>query len=107
MKATVCFSSLSGITFSAILTSFFVKGRSIRVVKTLNIRVDTARDLVFKLYTTTDDMVRNAYLTELLLVYANRYRGDMDVDRGLSKTEMLYFRGEYEESFTLVLKVLE
>ena len=77
------------------------------VVKTLNIRVDTARDLVFKLYTTTDDMVRNAYLTELLLVYANRYRGDMDVDRGLSKTEMLYFRGEYEESFALILKVLE
>lgn len=77
------------------------------VIKTLNIRVDTARDLVFKLYTTTDDMVRNAYFTELLVVYANRYRNDTDIDRGLSKTEMLYFRGEYEESFNLVLKVLE
>ena len=77
------------------------------VIKTLNIRVDTARDLVFKFYTTTNDMIRNAYFTELLLVYANRYRNDTDVDRGLSKTEMLYFRGDYEESFNLVLKVLE
>ena len=77
------------------------------VIKTLNIRVDTARDLVFKLYNTTDIMIRNAYFTELLLVYANRYRNDTEIDRGLSKTEMLYFRGEYEESFNLVLKVLE
>lgn len=77
------------------------------VIKTLNIRVDTARDLVFKLYNTTDDMIRNAYFTELLLVYANRYRNDTEINRGLSKTEMLYFRGEYEESFDLVLKVLE
>lgn len=77
------------------------------VIKTLNVRVDTARDLVFKLYTTTDDMVKYAYFTELLLVYANRYRNNTDIDRGLSKTEMLYFKGEYEMSFNLVLKVLE
>ena len=77
------------------------------VIKTLNIRVDTARDLVFKFYTTTDEMIKNAYFTELLLVYANRYRSDTEIDRGLSKTEMLYFCGEYEESFNLVLKVLE
>lgn len=77
------------------------------VIKTLNIRVDTARDLVFKLYTTTDEMVKKAYFTELLLVYANRYRNDSDIDRGLSKTEKLYFSGEYEESLNLVLKVLE
>ena len=77
------------------------------VIKTLNIRVDTARDLVFKLYTTTDEMVKKAYFTELLLVYANRYRSDADIDRGLSKTEKLYFSGEYEDSFNLILKVLE
>ncbi len=77
------------------------------VVKVLNIRVDTARDLVFKLWTTTNEMVKNAYFTELLLVYANRYREDIDVDRGLSKAEMLYFRGEYDNSLNLVLKVLE
>ena len=76
-------------------------------IKILNIRVDTARDLVFKLYTTTNDMIKYAYFTEILLVYANRYRNDTDIDRGLSKTEMFYFRGEYEESFNLVLRVLE
>lgn len=77
------------------------------VIKTLNIRVDTARDLVFKLFNTTDEMIKKAYFTEILLVYANRYRNDTEIDRGLSKTEMLYFRGEYEESFNLVLKVIE
>ena len=77
------------------------------VIKTLNIRVDTGRDLAFKLYATTSEMIKKAYLTEVLLVYANRYRGDMDIDRGLAKTEMLYFKGEYDESYNLVLKVLE
>ena len=77
------------------------------IIKTLNIRVDTGRDLAFKLYATTNEMIKNAYFTELLLVYANRYRGETDIDRGLAKTEMLYFKGEYEESYKLVLKVLE
>lgn len=77
------------------------------IIKTLNIRVDTARDLIFKLYKTTNEMIEKAHFTELLLVYGNRYRDDVTIDRGLTKTEMLFFKGEYEESFNLVLKVLE
>lgn len=77
------------------------------VIKNLNMRVDTARDLTFKLFKTTNDMIKYAYFTELLVVYGNRYRYNKDIDRGLSKVEMLYYRGNYEESFELALKVLE
>ena len=77
------------------------------VIKTLNMRVDTARDLVFKLHETTSQMIKYAYLTETLVVYGNRYRHNQDIDRGLSKVEMLYYRGDYQESFELVLRVLE
>lgn len=77
------------------------------VIKTLNMRVDTARDLVFKLHETTNQMIKYAYLTETLVVYGNRYRNNQDIDRGLSKVEMLYYRGDYQESFELVLRVLE
>ena len=77
------------------------------VIKTLNMRVDTARDLVFKLHATTNEMIKYAYFTELLVVYGNRYRANKDIDRGLAKAEMLYYQGSYQESFELVLRVLE
>lgn len=77
------------------------------VIKTLNMRVDTARDLVFKLHETTNQMIKYAYLTETLVVYGNRYRNNQDIDRGLSKVEMLYYKGNYQDSFELVLRVLE
>lgn len=77
------------------------------VIKNLNIRVDTARDLVFKLYATTNEIIKCAFLIENLLVYGNRYRDNKNIDLGLSKVEMLYYRGDYKESFDLLLKVLE
>ena len=42
--------------------------------ETLNTRVDTARDLVLKLYTKTKDMMKNAFFAEKAIVYGNRYR---------------------------------
>ena len=44
------------------------------VIKTLNTRVDTARDLVLKLYNTTNEMIKTAQLAEMSIVYGNRYR---------------------------------
>ena len=43
-------------------------------VDTLNVRVDTARDLVFKLHNTTAEMVKTALLSEYAIVYGNRYQ---------------------------------
>ena len=44
------------------------------VIKTLNTRVDTARDLVLKLYNTTNELVKTALLAVMSIVYGNRYR---------------------------------
>lgn len=75
-------------------------------IKNLNMRVDTARDLTFKLYATTDEMVKYAYYTEVLMVYGNKYRNDKSIDKTLTKAEKLYYRGSYKESFDLILQVL-
>ena len=77
------------------------------IIKNLNIRVDTAKDLTFKLYVTTSDMIKYAYFSELLIVYGNKYRDNKDISRGLSKAELMYYRGSYKESFTLLLKVIK
>lgn len=77
------------------------------VIKKLNLRVDTGRDLVLKIYKTTFDMIKYAYFTELLVLYGNRYRDDEDIDRNINKVELLYYKGSYKEAFDLILKVLE
>lgn len=77
------------------------------VIKDLNMRVETARDLTLKLYATTNEMIKYAYFSEILMIYGNKYRDNKDVDRGLSKAELLYYKGNYQESFNLLLKVIK
>lgn len=65
-------------------------------IKILNTRVDTARDLVLKFYATTKEIVKAAKLTEMSIVYGNRYRPiNKDVDFGLTKAENLFFKGNF------------
>lgn len=77
------------------------------VIKNLNIRVETARDLTFKLYQTTDDMIKYAYFTELLLLYCNKFRSQKNIHKGLNKVEELYYQGKYSESFNQILKIVK
>lgn len=75
------------------------------VIKTLNTRVDTARDLVLKLYNTTNDMIRNAELAERCIVYLNRFRSSYDgVDECLSDAEERFNRGDYKEALEFSIK---
>ena len=75
------------------------------VIKTLNTRVDTARDLVLKLYNTTNEMIKTAALAEKSMVYSNRFRAYYkDVDQGLNLAEKYFFEGKYKESLDTVLK---
>lgn len=68
-------------------------------IKTLNIRVDTARDLALKLYNTANEMVKTAKLSEMTIVYGNRYRPlSMEIERGLDNASKLFFKGNYKES---------
>ena len=75
-------------------------------IKTLNTRVDTARDLVLKLYNTTTEMVKTARLAEMAIVYGNRYRNKFEeVDKGLMDAEKAFYKGNYKESLDISIKV--
>ena len=77
-------------------------------IDTLNIRVDTARDLVFKLSNTTNDMIRLALLSEYAIVYGNRYRSlKPQINEGLIKAENFFFNGEYKKSLDLSISTLD
>ncbi len=77
------------------------------VIKILNIRVDTARDLVFKIYNKTNDMIKIASMSERIIVYGNRYRSSYEeIDIALNKAEELFKRGKYKESLDLSMKSL-
>lgn len=77
-------------------------------VDTLNVRVDTARDLVFKLHNTTSDMVKLALLSEYAIVYGNRYRSSKPViNEGLIKAEKLFFKGDYKKSLEISISTLD
>ena len=75
------------------------------VIKTLNTRVDTARDLVLKLYNTTTDMIKTAQLAEMAMIYGNRYRDKFEeVDKGLIDAEKAFFKGNYKEALDISIK---
>lgn len=77
-------------------------------VDTLNVRVDTARDLVFKLHNTTAEMVKTALLSEYAIVYGNRYRSSkVQINDGLIKAEDLFFKGEYKKSLEVSISTLD
>lgn len=75
------------------------------VIKTLNTRVDTARDLVLKLFNTTNEMIKTAQLAEMAIVYSNRYRSNFsEIDVNLTEAERLFYAGKYKDSLDLSLK---
>lgn len=76
-------------------------------ISTLNTRVDTARDLVLKLYTKTREMMKTAMFAEMAIVYGNRYRSkEEDLDKNLTHSEVLFYRGEYKKSLELTINSL-
>ena len=68
-------------------------------IKVLNLRVDTARDLVLKVYNTINETVKTARMAEAAIVYGNRYRvTNKEVDFGLTKAENLFSKGNFKNS---------
>jgi len=75
------------------------------VIHTLNTRVDTARDLVLKLYNTTNEMIKTAQMAEMAIVYGNRYRDYYaEVNVGLEQAEKEFFKGHYKKSLDTSIK---
>ncbi|MBR6949370.1 MAG: septation ring formation regulator EzrA [Bacilli bacterium] len=77
------------------------------VIKVLNTRVDTARDLVLKLYNTTNNMIMNARYAEMMIVYGNRYRDrNEEISSRLDLAEAKFNRGEYKNSLDISLSAV-
>lgn len=77
-------------------------------IKTLNLRVDTARDLVLKLYNTTNEMIKTARLAEYSLIYGNRYRSEnVNVEHGLNQAEQMFNKGNYKSALETTILTIE
>ena len=76
-------------------------------ISTLNIRVDTARDLALKLLTRTNELIKNAKFAEISIVYGDRYRFfNSDLDRYLTAAESLFFKGDFGKSLEISVHAL-
>ena len=77
-------------------------------IEILNTRVDTARDLIFKVYNTSNELIKSALLAENAIIYGNRYRTKKQyVDDALNKSEILFIKGEYKKSLELTLNTID
>jgi len=76
-------------------------------IKTLNLRVDTARDLSLKLYKTATKTIRTASMAEMAIVYGNRYRSEFkEIENGLIAGTKAFNKGDYKTSLEIVLNSL-
>ena len=76
-------------------------------IKALNIRVDTARDLALKVYNTANVIIKTAEMSELAVVYANRYRPVIKgMNEALNKSEDLFYKGDYKTSLENTMRAL-
>lgn len=76
-------------------------------IKTLNIRVDTARDLSLKLYSTTNEMIKTAKMSEMTIMYGNRYKPvDTDIEKGLDIAGQEFMKGNYKKSLETAIAAI-
>ena len=76
-------------------------------IKTLNVRVDTARDLVLKLYNTAKVLAKSCYMAETAIVYGNRFRPiNESIDKSLNQAENLFNKGNFKESLECSIKAI-
>lgn len=76
-------------------------------IKTLNLRVDTARDLALKLYQTASNTTKTAAMAEMAIVYGNRYRSsNKEVASGLNASTKAFNKGDYKDSLEKILNTL-
>lgn len=77
-------------------------------IEILNIRVDTARDLVFKVFNTTNSLLKTIVMLEETIVYGNRYRSEKEkVNEGLNIAEKLFYQGEYKKALEVTMNAID
>lgn len=77
-------------------------------IEILNTRVDTARDLVFKFYNTVNELIKTVILTEMAIIYGNRYKSSKQlVEEGLNKAKIYFIKGEYKKALETTINAIE
>ena len=77
-------------------------------IKVLNTRVDTARDLVLKLYKTANEVVKTAKLAEMAIVYGNRFKPlEKTVEKGLHSAEAFFYKGAYSKALEASITTID
>lgn len=77
-------------------------------IETLNIRVDTARDLAFKVFNTTNSLLKTIVMLEETLVYGNRYRSEKEkVNEELNLAEKLFYKGSYKKALEVTMNAID
>lgn len=77
-------------------------------INVLNIRVDTARDLVLKMFNTTNEMIKTSELAEMAIVYGNRYKSSKArIEEGLNKAEIHFLRGDYKKALETAINSID
>lgn len=85
----------------------FIKQRPIDL-NDLSYQIDTARDVIYKLYDNVHNLVVTAEMVEDSIVFGNRYRSSfLEVNTELTKAEILFRNGEYTKALSTAVDIIE
>ncbi len=74
----------------------------------LSKRVDSARDIIYKLYDNVHNLIVTAEMVEEAIVFGNRYRSTfLEVNTELTKAEVLFRNGEYTKALSTAVEIIE
>ena len=74
----------------------------------LSKRVDSARDIIYKLYDNVHNLIVTAEMVEEAIVFGNRYRSTfLEVNTELTKAEVLFRNGEYTKALSTAVDIIE
>lgn len=74
----------------------------------LSQKVNSARDVIYKLYDNVHNLIVTAEMVEEAIVYGNRYRSTfLEVNTELTKAEVLFRNGEYTKALTTAVDIIE
>ena len=74
----------------------------------LSKRVDSARDVIYKLYDNVHNLIVTAEMVEEAIVFGNRYRSTfLEVNTELTKAEVLFRNGEYTKALSTAVDIIE
>ena len=74
----------------------------------LSKKVDSARDVIYKLYDNVHNLIVTAEMVEEAIVFGNRYRSSFsEIDSELTRAELSFQNGEYTKALKIAIQCIE